>query len=328
MAIFPWTEIESFHNVLKYTGVAPEILGGNSSVTYRAKVKLHGNNAGIQVHNNSQVIAQSRTVELGPGNDLCGFAAWVSETAPFIRGHINDRDIILYGEWCGKGIQGGVAINNIDKKVFALFAARPMDPEDDRLIVEPFELRVLTAGLKDVYVLPWYNEPIVVDWSANAETLGTKTALINEWVSTVEANDPWVESTFGVKGTGEGLVFYPVSHPGYKNYCNLVFKAKGSLHKMIKATKPAQINAAVAADANHFVDMVLTDARLIQGAVIVSGEGQIDPKNTGKFITWILSDVLKECADELMASRLSFTKDIQKLLSDKARIWWLNKARQ
>ena len=58
MSIITWTEIEAFENIRKYTEAHPEILNGHSKVYYRAKVKLHGTNAGIQCHDNGDIIAQ------------------------------------------------------------------------------------------------------------------------------------------------------------------------------------------------------------------------------------------------------------------------------
>lgn len=340
MPIIPWTEIESFNNIRKYTSVFPEVLQDNPSVTYRAKVKLHGNNAGIQVHLDGRVIPQSRTIELSSKNDLDGFAKWVE---PLSDRFLNSgcKGYILYGEWCGPGIQSGVAINNISSKVFALFAARPLDPEDDRLIVEPEELEKMISRTDDgsplqmwgVIVLPWHKDPIIVDWSADDATVGVQAALINELVMAVEQNDPWVESMFGVKGTGEGIVLYPVSRPGYKNYCNFVFKAKGEAHRVIKTKVAAQVNAEIAKSIDQFVDLVLPDARLNQGAYsVMEGDLRLGPPsfNTrflGKFLAWIATDVQKEHIDELQASGLEW-KQVQKFVTEKARAWYLSQVKK
>jgi len=327
-----WPEIESFHNIRKYTSPAahPEILNGNTIVDYRPKVKLHGTNAAVQVHEDGSIVCQSRESIITREKDNAGFAKWAHSQPNWdlAKGHI------LYGEWCGPGIQKGVAIAQIPRKVFAIFAARPLDGSD-KLIVEPDELRVLIENTKfnipDVYVLPWYNEGLEVDWSETSEELTKDVNLINEWVSAVEANDPWVEATFNVKGTGEGLVFYPRSdeHLGFTNFNNLVFKAKGEKHKNIATAKPAQVDATAAASIDAFVAMVLTEARLEQGATKVSADGALtyDMKNTGKFVSWVSADVEKETQDELAASNLTF-KQVQKAISDKARAWYLAKAKE
>lgn len=345
MTFMAWPEIEAFHNVRKFLRIDPtewwrakEQMHGTSTVEYKCKVKLHGTNSAVQVQTDGTVVCQSRTGIITPEKDNAGFARWVmSNKEPWheAMGHI------IYGEWCGPGIQKGVALAQLPKKVFAVFAARPLDGSDD-LYIEPYDLWHLVEGIPDVYVLPWYarlpmhgmdtrvdcNLPI--DWKQTDEELTKHTNLINDWVMDVEANDPWVEATFGIKGTGEGLVFYPTSTPhlGWENYQNLCFKAKGEAHKNIATAKPAQVSAESAASIDAFVEMVLTVARLEQGARTVAlTPGSYDQKQTGKFVSWVLADVEKETQDELAASNLTI-KQVQKPISEKARAWYLERARR
>lgn len=201
----------------------------------------------------------------------------------------------------------------------------------DYMVTDPKRLAFLTGNIPGVYVLPWYEDKIYsVDWSSSSETLTNNVNLINQDVISVETNDPWVEATFGVKGTGEGLVFYPESseHHGYKNFANLVFKAKGEAHKNIKKSMPAQIDPLTVASKEEFIDMVLTIARLEQGATSVAGGTLIyDVKLTGKFVAWISGDVDKEAQDELAASGLTW-KEIQKPLAEKTRSWYLEQVKK
>lgn len=336
MTFMAWPEIEGFHNVRKYTAASahPEILNGNSIVYYKPKVKLHGTNAAVQFHLDTLTLeCQSRESIITPEKDNAGFARWVNDKKDVWTMTLKNRldtGVIIYGEWCGPGIQKNVAIAQIPKKVFAVFAARPLDGSDT-LIVEPQDLQAIVGGLPDVYILPWYNEGLEVDWAESSEELAKDTTLINEWVMGVEANDPWVQATFNVQGTGEGLVFYPRSdeHLGFTNFTNLVFKAKGEKHKNIATAKPAQVDASAAASMDAFVAMVLTEARLEQGATKVSPDSALtyDMKNTGKFVNWVSADVEKETQDELAASGLTF-KQVQKAISDKARAWYIGKAKQ
>ena len=363
MPFIPWPEIEGFHNIRKFTAPSahPEILNGNSTVNYRCKVKLHGTNAAVQCLEKGEILCQSREGLITPEKDNAGFARWVlTNKEKWFR--VVDKayvaelpGIIIFGEWCGPGIQKGVAVANLPKKCFAVFAARPMD-ESGNLIVEPEELRDLVKGIPDVYVLDWYTRPVAhgmdtrvyaqvnVDWSASAEELTKITETINGWVSEVEASDPWTKEVFGVEGTGEGLVFYPRSseHLTNTDFTNLVFKAKGEKHKNIATAKPAQVDASVAASIDAFVEMVCTEARLEQGARAILGEHKheetlnclfcttgaltYDLKNTGKFVSWVSADVEKETQDELSASGLTF-KQVQKAISDKARAWFIAKAK-
>jgi hypothetical protein len=208
MTHYAWPEIESFHNIRKYAKAHPEILKGTGNTLYRAKVKLHGTNAAVQVHSDGTVIAQSRTQTLTEGNDNAGFAKWVKENEEQWKA-FGWKDLVVFGEWCGKGIQGGVAISSVEKKVFAVFAIKQFN--SDHVIVEPEQIMSFVKGFKDTYVLPWYGGVTPIDWTASSETLEPIVEAINKDVNLVETNDPWVEATFGVKGTGEGLVYYPIT---------------------------------------------------------------------------------------------------------------------
>lgn len=326
MPVIHWPEIELFHNIRKHVSAYPDILNGKSEVSYRMKVKLHGTNCAVQVYHDGRVVAQSRTTELTATSDNAGFAKWVESNVDLWKkiADYSDEDIIIFGEWCGKGIQKSVAISDIGKKIFAVFAGKILSEDD--LIDTPHVLTSLVKDIPDTYVLPWHDCELSIDWSKPDEELAPITEKINKLVEAIEQNDPWVENTFGVKGTGEGIVFYPCSpeHIGFKNYANLAFKAKGEAHKLIKTAAPAQVSAEAAASIDAFVDMVLSEARLEQGATAVGG---FEPKFTGNFVKWIGDDVQKETKAELEASKLEW-KQVQKPLSEKARTWYLAKAKK
>jgi hypothetical protein len=335
MTFIPWPEIESFHHIRKFIRVDPgewwaarEKLCGSSVVTYKPKVKLHGTNAAV-LRFGGKVMAQSRSGIITPENDNAGFARWVETNKSAWSNNENFLPCaIFYGEWVGKGIQKGVAVSEIDK-CFAVFAARLLNIDGDLLgddlIIEPEQLAAHVGNVPNTYILPWYGTTLDVDWRHSDDALTQTIAPVNDWVSAVENNDPWVEATFGVKGTGEGLVFYPVSKPhlGFENFNYLVFKAKGEKHKNIATAKPAQVNAESAASIDAFCSLVLTPARLEQGATAVGG---FDLKLTGQFLTWIAGDIQKECQDELAASNLTW-KQVQKPLGDKARTWFVSESK-
>jgi hypothetical protein len=70
---------------------------------------------------------------------------------------------------------------------------------------------------------------------------------------------------------------------------------------------------------------VLTEARLEQGARAVAGGDLVfEKKNLGAFIGRVCKDVEKETGDELAAANLAW-KEVQKAVSDAARVWFLAK---
>jgi hypothetical protein len=339
MSHVAWTEIEGAHNVRKSVHKYPELLGGKSQVTYRAKVKLHGTNGGVKITPEGRVLAMSRSSIVTPTSDNAGFAKWVeANEAAFATLSRPSGDVIVYGEWAGPGIQKGVALNQLKSKIFAVFAIRLMRAGGDELVVDPTEIddyfRFIgndSPDAPDMHIIPWFNdgEEFTIDWAAESAILSAVLGTINDRVASVEACDPFVKSVFGIEGTGEGLVFYPVgtTHSGYKKFGDLGFKAKGEKHKMVKKTKPAQADPAAAANALAFAEMVLTDARLEQGARAASGgELQFEPRLMGPFLAWCGADVKKECGDELEASGLDW-KAVSKPVADTARKWYMERVK-
>lgn len=331
MPVIHWTEIQLFNNVRKYALAHPEILNGNSKVKYAAKCKLHGTNAAVQIHPDGRVIAQSRTTELSIDNDNFGFARFVADYEDEWRKSMDiDEGQIYFGEWAGGNIQKGVALADVKEKFFAVFATRSLDLGNDHLESDWVYLKNATPNcngrVKNIGWLKDNNDPsgffeVEIDWLASDEELKPALDKINKMVLVVEKSDPWVKEHFGVDGIGEGIVLYPVStehKSSAKHFENLSFKAKGEAHRTVKTAAPAQLNADVAASVEAFVAMVMTVARMEQGVFNVG----LDVKNTGKFVAWVLSDVEKETQDELEAAKLEW-KQVQKLLSDKARAWYL-----
>ena len=322
-----WPKIYNFHTVHNTVKKYPHLLQDRPNVTYRGKIKLHGTNSGIQILK-GRVVAQSRTCTL-EGRDNAKFAAWVSKHEEKFITSVPEG-YTLFGEWCGPGVNKGCAIHNINNRIFAIFAAinqtHEINMSEDlnnlNLIAEPKELSSLIKDLNipEVYVLPWHTEEIVINWLASNDEFEPIVTEINKLVNKIEICDPWVKSVFNTEGTGEGLVYYPISHEGRENFKNLAFKAKGEKHKIVKQKDPVVINPVVAASINEFVDLVVTDMRLEQG-LQEACQGNLDIRCLGSFIGWICKDVKKECQSELEAANLTW-KQVNKSVVNKAREWF------
>lgn len=337
-----WPDIEGFHNIRKAMSEAPAALceswlSGRSQITYRGKVKLHGTNGAVQVLKDGSVYAQSRSaiLDLEKGQDNAGFARWVlSQKDAFAGASGNQLEYILYGEWCGPGVQAGVAANKTLKRFFAVFALADLQGEE--FITDPEAILSWLPHLKnvpDLYILPWDEHEIVIDWLAPSRILESVAAEINARVAAVEKCDPWVQATFGLEGVGEGLVYYPISSPhnSRTSFKNLSFKAKGEQHRVVRQKAAAQIDPERAASVQAFAALVLTEARLEQGvrAVTGSAEGPLsfDMKMMGSFLKWVGNDVQKETSAELEASGLDW-KAVNKAVADTAKKWFMLKAMQ
>ncbi len=343
-SMIKWPDIEGFHNVVRNLKAMRDLGEGFTlpKVTYRAKIKLHGTNAAVQVSPEGDVFAQSRTSVITKENDNAGFARWVDENVEFFK-ELSDgeRTLTFFGEWCGKDIQKNTAINQIDKRIFAIFALQIGEVTGEQMIqAEPVVItdwlwpRFSGSSTKqdDIFVLPWYNsrQEFVLDYG-DKDGIAKVVEEINGIIAEVEAVDPWVKETFNVEGLGEGLVFYPNERDGKfvdmrDDYSDLFFKAKGEKHKVVKQKEAVQINPEVAKSIDEFVELFVTPARLDQ-AVTAACDGKYDMKLSGSFLKWINTDIKKESVAELEASKMDW-KQVAKAVSSAAITWYKGKVEE
>lgn len=318
MNFVPFPSIEGFHNVVKFAKSYPHLI--TSPITYRGKIKCHGTNSAVFIEN-GEVMAQSRSQFITPIKDNAGFAKWVESTKDFWKDLPN---CVVFGEWCGPGIMKGTALNQIPRKIFAVFAIEFLENVQDSFLVDPEVIgKVLANRHPDVYVLPWYGESFEVDFFNDANLRKTAT-MLNEFVDQVEPCDPWVKDTFGIEGTAEGIVYYPDTM-SKEVFSNCAFKAKGEKHRVVKVKEAVQIDPEIAENVDRFVEMFLTEARMEQGLAAVGGS--LEMKNIGAFLKWVSSDVFKESVAELEASNLTW-EQVQKSIQNATRNWFIDKNKQ
>jgi hypothetical protein len=321
-------DIGGFHNVRRSVGDRV------TRVKYRGKIKLHGSNAAIRF-NGKNIFAQSRSRTITVGDDNMGFARWVEDNREAISLLVNrpkNTSLTIFGEWCGQGIMSGVAISGIGRKVFAIFAVQLGDSDDETAVVvtEPDDIAkfINISYLPDVYILPWATDVIEIDFT-DSNQMNAQVEFINEVVTEIEVVDPWVDEMFGVKGTGEGLVFVPLPNQGSTierfKYSSLTFKAKGEKHRVTKQKVAVQIDPEVVRSIEQFVDVMVTPARLEQGVREVSkGEIVFNSKLIGPFIGWVCKDIKKESTAELDAAGLEWNQ-VTKAVTNSARKWYMKK---
>eukprot|EP00026_Physarum_polycephalum_P012241 Phypoly_transcript_12529.p1 GENE.Phypoly_transcript_12529~~Phypoly_transcript_12529.p1 ORF type:complete len:363 (+),score=73.65 Phypoly_transcript_12529:22-1089(+) len=339
-----WPEIVGLHVVRKNLArpgatVPPGVL------TYKGKIKLHGNNGGINITGSEgcyTVQAQSRNQFLTPTKDLDGFAKWTEANKDaFIHARKalkaafpTTEKTVVFGEWCGEGIQKKVSLCRIGRKIFAVFSLMV----DQGLISEPSVIaKFFPPQLpENMHIIPWMTseecgEAIGLDFN-KVDHLEAEVVKINSLIGRIDNSDPWVLETFKVDGPGEGVVWYPVSLQTEigeipimqsEHFSELAFKAKGEKHAVVKQDKPAQIQPQIAAGVPEFVAMFVTEGRGEQGLSKVCENGEKPSKaHTAKFIQWMVDDVKKESGTELEASGLTW-KQVEKEVSNAARKWFL-----
>ena len=133
-----WPSVELLHNVRRSL-IAVE---ATPVVTYRAKIKLDGTNAGVQVFADGRVAAQSRSQVITSDNDNMGFAQWVSQHVDYFAQLAGGEHLTIFGEWCGQGIQKRTAISQLDLRIFAVFAVQMGGVENEitKLEVDPVKI--------------------------------------------------------------------------------------------------------------------------------------------------------------------------------------------
>jgi len=321
----PFPEIQQFRNTIKIVRERAEHDGVPlPTLTFVGSVKLHGTNSSVVFPPEGGFYCQSRTQVIAPEKDNAGFAHWVEENKD--RFEALEKTLrkefplhsgfVVYGEWCGQGIQKGVAISQVSKR-FVVFSISTLK-EGTRDWVNPFAIRSLVDPLfYCIYDYPTWS--LDVDFCKPEES---QNRLI-ELTQAVENECP-VGKAFGVSGVGEGIVWWPLPTTDF-NVRDLAFKVKGEKHSETKVKTLAAVDVEKLASINELVDSVLTEHRLEKKVEsLIEQGGELGIKSTGAFLKLVGSDVHKEEADTITASGFE-NNEIMKAVQKKAKQWWLER---
>lgn len=340
MIKFP--SIEQFRNVIRHVKTHAQYVGKDESgepiydqslpiptLTFRGTVKLHGTNAGIVFDMDTREITyQSRERILSLTSDNAGFMLYMKARESILLNIFDSiwvpqgtKKIALYGEWCGAGIQKGVAISQLPK-MFVIFAARAIDGEWSRwLDISEEDFNAKSDNIHSIYDFPTWQINIDFD---HPELAQNKMIEITEEVE----NECPVGKHFGVSGVGEGVVWTCVSG-GKWDTSGTWFKVKGEKHSVSKVRTLAAVDVEAVENLKNFVDSVVTEARLEQGLDNLVRE-QLKPVemcSMGDFIRWVFNDVLKEEMDTILANQLD-PKKLGGPIANKARPWFTKKVNE
>lgn len=315
-----YNSIEQFRNVIRKVKENHDYQGKNElgeavyshttpypTLKFKGTVKIHGTNAGIVLHKNGQIDFQSRERVLSLEQDNAGFMlAMMGKDLDFLFKDVEFEDYIaVYGEWSGGNIQKGVAINGLPK-MFIIFGykvdgvwmdVRPQNNEENIYHITQF---------------PTYE--IDIDFN-NPELSQNK---LIELTIAVEDECP-VGKFFGVSGIGEGIVWTSIDNEDFK------FKSKGEKHSSSKVKTLNAVDTESLAGLKEFVDLAVTENRLEQGLQYLTEMGfSLESKSTGEFLSWVVKDVIKEETDTIVKNQFD-VKRVKSAVSNKARMWFLNK---
>lgn len=340
MTTIRYKSIEQFKNVIRRVKEMENYRGkdeqGNPiyvdsvlpTLKFYGTVKIHGTNAGIRYDGNT-LTAQSRERDLSLTSDNCGFYVFMHQnyalfeklTKSFKESSLKADNVVVYGEWCGKGIQKGVAISEVDKK-FVIFGIRIINENEDFFIESVDLIHQITQYVtldelnkNNVYVITQFQTwEIDIDFNSPTDVQNTLTSITDA----VENECP-VGKYFGVSGIGEGVVW---SHNSDK-YGLLQMKVKGEKHSNSKVKTLAPVDEEAFAKAEDFAENYTTQARLEQGIHVMKVEMQLDAvtENVGTFIKWVVQDVMKEEQQGIIDNNID-PKKVAKKVSDIARKWY------
>lgn len=315
--MFKYPSISQFRNVVRNV----EYDNRKENIDFIRTTKIHGSNCSIVLDLQKNTLStQSRNRSITTEDDFMGFAKFVQSQATEIietmsyyftsreglKNESKPTHLIFYGEWCGKGIQKGIAISSL-KKMFIVFDACLV--VDDELIFDTnFHVNgknILSPNV-DIYSISNIDSnKVTLDFS-NPKSLQKS---LFEDVLKAENECP-VGKWFGVTGTGEGYV--------YTSVCgNYKFKAKGDKHSVSNSKVRTPEELEHLKGVAEFVQSVLLEPRLEQGIEYLKEiKMPIDNTSTGVYIKWVIQDVLKEEGDliaELGLDKTTANKEISRL---------------
>ena len=332
----PFTDIKQFRNIIKAIRLHSQYIGKDDAgepvydttikmpkLIFKGTVKLHGTNAGVSFSKKDGMWFQSRSNIITIDNDNAGFAFFANQLQNEFASLFNtisktenlqEEDIVtIFGEWCGKGIQKGVAISQLEK-MFVIFAVK-IKPAAENIPPYYIDSICLSCNESNIYNIEHFKTyEIDIDF----ETPGLSQNKMIEFVSEVEKECP-VAKHFGKIGIGEGIV-WSSEFKGNR----YIFKTKGEKHSISKVKTLIPVDTEKLNSIKDFIEYAVTENRLAQGIEQVFTSNNIEPdiSKTGDFLRWVFHDIIKEELDVLEENKIT-PKEIGASVSNKARIWFI-----
>jgi len=338
-----FTDIKQFRNVVRDVQTTAQYVGQDDdgkakfdksikapTVAFNGTVKLHGTNAAVVFNSDNEMWVQSRKNIITPEKDNAGFAFFVNTHYEEFNAlddklvnhlpELKSKVVAYFGEWCGGGIQKGVAINGLEK-MFVIFAVKVVNPDDkeDNYYLKEEDFRFLSNPEVGIYNINDYERfHIDIDF----ENPGFAQEEMRKFVEEVERECP-VGKAFGRKlgednTTGEGIVWV-----GWVDDRRYVFKTKGEKHSSSKVKTVAKVDIEKLKSINEFVEYAVTENRLNQAIeqVFTINSEPVVVQKTGDFIRWVVKDIMKEELDTMSGNGLE-PKEVNGAISKMAQRWY------
>ena len=321
-----YTKIGQFSNVIKFAASRKPPI--TKIIPYLGTIKLHGTNAGIWFDTTTREFrCLSRNRLLDITSDNYGFANFIHsidrqiilDIFDYLAKHATTkRYLTIYGEWCGQGIQDGVAISQLPKR-FVVFSGAAFNNADSS--TSWFESDILkhisypSLSIYNIYGLPTYT--IDIDFANPALITNTLVDLTAQVEAQCPAGQAW-----GVTGTGEGIVWKPLRESEYTS--DMWFKTKGQAHSVSKVKTLKEVDTELILQLNAFAEAVLLEPRLLQAIEFLKEMNlPISRQSTAEFLRWIINDIHTEETDTIKTNQYNL-KQLNGLLSTRAREWFFS----
>lgn len=293
-------------------------------------IVVHNSNAGVRYNVlDDSVTPQKRTSDLGGNAGHFGFVEHVKAYEDFYRERLGDickkygtDSVVVFGEWCGEGVQKSVAVSELSKR-FVVFEV--LDAKMEKYLDAEVALQSFRDKDKNIFNIRDYPTFIITVDTRWPEIVVEK---INKLVDEVEKCCPVSKAMLLEEKPekceeregylGEGIVF--TSEDGL-----VCWKAKGEKHSK-GGGKRATVDPIKAQNVKEFVDKVVTEDRLQQCYDTIASDhgGVCTMKQIGDLMRWIFNDIMDEEGDALAHNNLS-KKDVSGAIANTARPWFINK---
>lgn len=291
------------------------------TLRFEGTTKIHGTNAGVIQSHDGELWCQSSIRIITPECDNAGFAMFAHNNELALRAIITNAksvvassqlclyDCAVFGEWCGRGIQSNVAVNELPK-MFVIFGIAFVDDEGEKTYLTRDQV---TAVCKDIVQVPrgvipdatniyciydFQTFTIDIDFENPHEAVNELNAI-----ATRIGDECPVGKAFGVSGIGEGTVIRCVT-TGYEN-SGFWAKIKDERHSKSKVRTLATVNVERINDIKELADKLAHEGRVRQQFDLtfdtING-GTPDITKMGEFIKSVMKDIVKEELDVIAAS--------------------------
>ena len=317
------------HNINRY-----EHANDNEGIiSLTGTVKLHGTHADIVFASATSegYRLQSRNKrDLYPGKeDNAGYASYVESIGKQrilnLREKIVARyrelnpevpvegEVILAGEWCGKGIQKGVGIAEIPPFLVIISISINNEWVQDSKYedIHDEEARIFNISRAGFY----HHELRLDDVQASE-------VAIKQWVDAVDKECPFAKA-LGVTGRGEGIVWKADHLCGNATFW---FKSKADAHAVSHSDKlpPSAVDLANKERVANFAKAIVTEVRMEQGWQLLEKK---EASHTGQFLSWVTKDCFEEEQREM--EQLSISRNqLKPAIIQIAKAWFQQRLKE